>query len=727
MNALAPAAAPATWTANFVRGPIDLRRVWATLRRYRILFSAVFLVVVGLAALYAFTKTPVYTASTSVMIDTRHQTVSESKQVLSDLPTDTAAVDTEVEVMKSRTLVGRVVDELKLVNDPEFNAALRTGGFSLFPRKAPPNTAAEKARERDATIDAVAGAMQADRRGLTYVINISFTSVSPAKAALIANALSERYLTSQLDAKLEATQRANNWLQQQLGSMRQQVTSAEQAVASYQSNKGLLVATGSQLTEQQVAQLQSNESVASADLAEKQAKLNTARAQLAKGGNGEDLGEALGSAVIGGLRAKLSDAIRNQQQLTARYGPRHPDVIASQNAQHQLEQDIQSEVHRIVGSLEADVNASQQRLNSIRADLSRARGQLATNKGAEVGMNDLQRNADAQSTVYKSLLSRFQETSTQTGSLQSDAQLVSPAQVPLSPSAPKIKVVMAVATVLGLLLASAAVAAMEMWTGEIRTSEDVERMLGAPAIGSIPTTKGSTKLDPTRYLVENPVSAFAESFRNIRSGLRRADLDRPVSVLAVTSALPNEGKSTTSLCLARSIAQGGHRTIVVDCDLRRRTLHSLVGVKPSVGLLEVLSGQNQLQEAVIHDETTGCDLLPLSGSRFTPRDVFSTQSFTRLIAYLREHYDFVVLDCPPVLAVADTRAIALHTDGVLFLVQWQKTPARAVKHALDSIEAVGGRTLGVALTKVNLKAQAAYGYGDSGFYYRSYASYYAQA
>ena len=726
MTALAPVSS-APWSNAFVRGPVDLRRLWATLRRYRILFTSVFLIVLGLIFFYDLSKTEFYTATASVMVDTRHQTVSESKQVLSDLPTDTSVVDTEVEVIKSSALVGRVVDALHLTQDPEFNSALRPRGVSLFPRAAPPApTPAELHRQRDATIDAVVGGIQVDRRGLTYVINISMTAKDPGKAAVIANALADHYLTAQLDAKYEATQRANNWLQSRLGSLRQQVTSAEQAVASYQASKGLLVATGSQLTEQQVAQLQSSESSASADLAEKQAKLNTARAQLARGGNGEDLGEALGSSVITGLRSKLSDAIRNQQQLTSRYGPRHPDVIASENAQHQLEQDIQAEVQRIIGSLEADVNASQQRLASIRGDLGRSRGALATNKGAEVGMNDLQRNADAQSTVYKSLLDRFQETSAQAGSLQSDSQLVAAAQVPLAPSAPKIKVLLIVVAVLGLLLASAAVAAMEMWTGEVRTGEDVERMLGAPSIGSVPSTRGATKQEPARYLEDNPLTVFAESFRNLRAALRRADLDRPIQVLAVTSALPNEGKSTTSLCLARSIAQSGQRTIVVDCDLRRRSLHSLVGANPKVGLLEVLAGQASLAGAILQDEATGCDLLPLSGSKFTPRDVFNTQAFASLIAHLRQAYDFIVLDCPPVLAVADTRAVAPQADGVLFLVQWQKTPARAVKHALDAIQATGGKTVGVALTKVNLKAQDAYGYGDSGFYHRQYANYYTQ-
>ena len=722
-----PPAAPA-WAAALVRGPVDLRRLWATLRRYRVVFALVFLLVFLAALLHAMTATPVYTATASVMIDDRHHNVTpDQQQVLSDLPDATGVVDTEVEIMRSRALAGRVVDALNLTADPEFNTALRKGGLSLFGHAKPAAAGEdEHRRQRDATIDALINRIQVDRRGLTYVINISVTSTSPAKAALLANTVGDRYLTAQLDAKFEATQRANRWLQGRLSSLRSDVTNAEQSVASYQSSKGLLQATGSNLTEQRVAQLQASESSAAADLAEKQARLNTARQQIASGGTGQDLGEALNSDVIKTLRGKLSDAIHQQQLLSAKYGPRHPDVIAQENTQHQIETDIQAEVNRIVGSLQADVNASSQRLAAIRADLGQAQGTLASSKSAEVGMNSLQMNADAQSAVYKSLLDRFQQTSVQDGSLQSDAQVVSPAQIPLKPSSPNKKLDIALGVIFGLLAGVVTVVGMEMWSGEVRTSDDVEKMLGVPAIGSVPTTRGATNLAPTQYLVDTPLSAFAESFRQLRAALRRADLDSPVKTLAVTSALPGEGKSTTSMCLARSIALGGQRTIAVDCDLRRRTLHTMLAVKPAVGLLEVLAGTAKLEDALIVDEPSGCHILPLTASKFTPRDVFGTQAFAKLVAYLKAEYDFVILDCAPVLAVADTRTITEVVDGVLVLVQWQKTAARAVKYAISAVESVGGKVLGVALTKVNLKAQAAYGYGDSGYYFRSYANYYVE-
>ena len=722
-----PTATPA-WAAALVRGPVDLRRLWATLRRYRVVFALVFLLVFLGALLHATTATPVFTATSSVMIDDRHHNVTpDQQQVLSDLPDATGVIDTEVEIMRSRALAGRVVDALNLTADPEFNKALRKGGFYLFGHaKAPAPGEDQHRRERDATIDKLISRIQVDRKGLTYVINLSVTSVSPAKAALLANTLADRYLTAQLDAKFEATQRANRWLQGRLGALRSDVTNAEQSVASYQSSKGLLQATGSNLTEQRVAQLQASESSAAADLAEKQARLNTARQQLASGGTGQDLGEALNSDVIKTLRGKLSDAIHQQQQLSAKYGPRHPDVIAQENTQHQIETDIQAEVNRIVGSLQADVNASNQRLAAIRADLGQAQGTLASSKSAEVGMNSLQMNADAQSAVYKSLLDRFQQTSVQDGSLQSDAQVVSPAQIPLKPSSPNKKLDIALGIVFGLLAGITTVVGMEMWSGEVRTSDDVEKMLGVPSIGSVPTTKGATSLPPSQYLVDTPLSAFAESFRQLRAALRRADLDSPVKTLAVTSALPGEGKSTTSMCLARSIALGGQKTIAVDCDLRRRTLHTMLAIKPAVGLLEVLAGTARLEDAIIVDEPSGCHILPLTASKFTPRDVFGTQAFAKLVAHLKANYDFVILDCAPVLAVADTRTITEVVDGVLLLVQWQKTAARAVKYAITAVESVGGKVQGVALTKVNLKAQASYGYGDSGYYFRSYSNYYVE-
>lgn len=719
-----PAIPASAWAQALVRGPFDVRRLVVTLRRYWMVFALVLGSVLVLDALYTFTRTPLFTASASVMIDQRQRSVTQMQEVMSDLPAQTTVVDTQVELIRSRTIAGRVVDDLGLVRDPEFNARLRGG---LFGKPAPAATPEAQRRQREATINAVLSRLKVERRGLTFVIDIRFTSQNPAKASQVATAFAERYLTSQLDAKLEATDRANRWLAQQVERLGGEVRQSEQAVAQYQAQRGLLAATGSQLTEQRVSQLLANESQAAADLAEKQARLNSARQQLARGGSGEDIGEALASDVVKQLRVQLSEEQRRQNELLQRYGPQHPEVLKSRDTQSQLRSSIQGEVQRIINSLQADVNAAQQRVGALRADLGSARGELATSKSAEVGLNQLQRSATASGTLYQSFLQRLQETSSQQGALESDAQIVAPAQLPLSPSSPRKALNIGVGLVLGLLLATASVVGLEMWSGEVRTSEDVERMLATPAIGSVPTTRTESSQPPPEFLIDKPLSAFAESFRTLRTSLQRADLDRPVRVLALTSSLPAEGKSTTSLCLARSSALAGQSTIVVDCDVRRRGLELILKERPTVGLLEVLSGQSRLEDAVFVDQPSGAHVLPVVGAKFTPREVFNTQAFADLLAKLRSQYQQVILDCPPVLAVADTRVIAKQADGVIFLVRWQKTPARAARLALDGLQSVGARVIGVALTQVNLKAQAAYGYGDSGYYYRSYADYYNAA
>lgn len=715
---------PAAWAQALVRGPFDMRRLVVTLRRYWVVFAIVLGTVLALDAAYTFTRTPLFTASSSVMIDQRQRSVTDMQEVVSDLPAQTAVVDTQVELIRSRALAGRVVDDLGLVRDPEFNGALRPG---LFRRATPGNTPEAQRRQREATINAVLSRLKVDRRGLTFVIDIRFTSESPAKASRIASTFAERYLTSQLDAKLEATERANRWLSSQVERLGGQVRQSEQAVAQYQAQSGLLAATGSQLTEQRVSQLLASESTAAADLAEQQARLSSARQQLARGGSGEDIGEALASDVVKQLRVQLAEEQRRQNELLQRYGPQHPEVLKSRETQTQLRNNIQAEVQRIINSLQANVNAAEQRLAAIRANLGGARGELAASKTAEVGLNELQRSATASGTLYQSFLQRLQETSSQEGALESDAQIVAPAQLPLSPSSPRKALNLGVGLVLGLLLATASVVGLEMWSGEVRTSEDVERMLGVAAIGSVPTTKTESSQPPGEFLIAKPLSAFAESFRTLRTSLQRADLDRPVQVLALTSSLPAEGKSTTSLCLARSSALAGLKTIVIDCDVRRRGLELILKNRPTAGLLEVLSGQATLADAIFLDEASGAYVLPVVGAKFMPREVFSTKAFVELLNVLRNHYQQVILDCPPVLAVADTRIIAKHADGVIFLVRWQKTPARAARLALDALQSVGARVIGVALTQVNLKAQAAYGYGDSGYYYRSYANYYSAA
>jgi len=265
----------------------------------------------------------------------------------------------------------------------------------------------------------------------------------------------------------------------------------------------------------------------------------------------------------------------------------------------------------------------------------------------------------------------------------------------------------------------------------LASSEDVTRRLDVPFLGAIPrlssTVSGKdAKSSPGRYVVEKPLSAFAEAFRNLRTAILFSKLDRPGKVVMITSALPGEGKTTTTLCLGRSAAMSGAKVVVVDCDLRRRNLNRLLNIEPVFGLIEVLQGAANIEDALILDELSGAYFLPLSASAQTVKDLFGSIAMDRLIAALRERFDLILMDTAPVIPITDTRVLASKVDVVVFLAQWRKTPRKAIESALAVLNSVGADVAGVALTLVDARQQAKYGYGDSSYYYRSYKNYYSQ-
>ncbi|WGM31822.1 polysaccharide biosynthesis tyrosine autokinase [Brevundimonas sp. NIBR11] len=720
----------------------DIHHMLATFRRRLKLFLALALLVFVLVLVATLQATPLYTATASVMIDNRTEQVVDTQAVLSGLPADAATVDTEVEVLRSRRLAERVVETLNLDQDPEFNGALRPPGMvqqatnalkELFSAAAP-NGAKEPSpleaqRQREQIVDGVRSRLDIRRVGMTYVMGVSFTSTSPEKAARIANAFAENYLLEQLQAKFEATRQANEWLNTRLGDLRGEVIQAEAAVEQYRNANNLLSASGATLTEQEISTYNQQLATVRATQAEEEARLNTARRQLAGGSTGDDVGEALGSAVVQQLRARRAEVSGRVADLSSRYGPRHPDMLRAERELADIDGQIQAEIGRIVSNLEARVQVSRERTRSMQGSLSGARGALAANNSAGVRLNELQRNAEASRTLYQGLLDRFKQTTSQEGLEESDARVVSRAIIPGGASSPNVPLNLMLGLVVALGAGLAGVILAEMLDAGMTTGEDVENKLGLPHIGSVPlvesiATASERGMAPADYLLAKPLSAFAEAIRALRTSIQFSRVGQTVRVIAVTSTLPGEGKTTTSVCLARSAAQAGQRVVIIDCDLRRRSVNRLIGIEPEVGLLEVLGGSASLEQALHLDAPSGAHVLPLTHTAFTPRDVFNSQAMDQLVETLTANFDLVILDTAPVLAVADTRVLAAKADTVVFLTRWRATPQKAITNSLKLLDKAGAHVAGVALVQVDMRSQARYGYGDAGYYYGAYKSYY---
>jgi capsular exopolysaccharide synthesis family protein len=720
-----------------VRG-LDLWRLIAVLHR-RLRLGAGVAAGVFLAALVAtLAATPKYTATASVMLDLRKEKVVHSEDVLSGLPVESSVVDTEVEVIKSRQLAARVVRALHLDVDPEFNSALRpsnplrtvAGGVksALHGFSGDTGVARDAAQLRqDAIVDAVLSGLKVSRTGLTYVINVNYTAKSADKAALISNKFADLFLLEQLEAKFDATQQAANWLNERLGALRNQTLSDDAAVQQFKIANNLMSAGGTNLTEQEISGYNQTLAQARAQAAEDEARLNTARAQLAKGSAGDDVGEALDSPVIQKLREQRAVVSARVADLAGRYGERHPEMLKAQRELQDIDAQIQAEIRRIVSNLEAKVQVSRERAGVVAGALSGAKGALASNNRAMVRLNELQRTAEASRSLYESYLNRYKETSSQQGIEQSDARIVSRAKIPTAPSSPNKHLNL----VLGLLLAAAAggaaVAGAEMLDSVLHTAEEVEQRLGQRYLGSVPlfaSLVASQEVKPTDYVVEKPLSAFAESFRGLRSAITHARPGNTVKIVAITSALPGEGKTTTSLCLGRMAALQGAKVAIVDCDLRRRNINRVVGREPSIGLVEVVTGKARLGQALVQDTATSAHLLPLAEIAATPADVFGTPAMDDLLAELRLRYDLVILDTAPVLPVVDTRALAGKADLTVVLTTWRKTPVYAIETALKLLATTGAVVGGVALTQVDLRQPSRFGHWDPGFFYNDFKTYY---
>ena len=382
----------------------------------------------------------------------------------------------------------------------------------------------------------------------------------------------------------------------------------------------------------------------------------------------------------------------------------------------------------MISNLQATAQVSAGRLASLEGTLGKVRGTLATDTRSQAGLTELQQKATASQTLYDNYLARFKEIMTSAGTEQSDARVVSIAQVPEAPSSPRIVLDIALGVILSGVCGVIAGIIAEVADRTFASAAEIERQLRTPYLGSIPLLTSVAKgvrRSPVDYITANPFSVFAESFRNLKVSVLQAKGAPGPTVVGVTSSLTGEGKTTTSVCLGETSSMQGARTIIVDCDLRRRTLQRFVSQNPTVGLVEVISGAASLDDAIVINAETSVHYLPLSESKLSATDIFGSAAMDALLDELKRRYDFIILDTAPLLALADARTLAQKCDVVVLLCRWRKTSHDAAKSALRLLRAAGAPLAGIALTQVDVRRQAAHGYGDSAYYYREAQTYYA--
>ncbi|MBI1188579.1 MAG: polysaccharide biosynthesis tyrosine autokinase [Alphaproteobacteria bacterium] len=695
-------------------------------RRWMLICATALLVFVVCFTAFLFER-PKFAATALVIINPGVERPLEPNKMVSGGAESVPAasiVDSQIDILRSRMLVGRLVDALGLVNVPEFNVALPRNDApaaeaALVDINADPS---RRERVRQAVIGVVANAISVERSATSFATRISVKSENPERAAQMANRLVELFVDYQLEARFQTAERANSWLSTRLRELRNDVAEREEALQRYRIDNGLLAAEGSLLTESQTRDIQSELLQANADLAEKEALAERVQSIIQRGEEPDAIAGIPGSDHISALRGREADIARRQADLEERYLENHPAVQNIRAERRDIQAQISTELQRISARAQNSVEIARARASRLQSSMNSVRSQLQVSNEQQVRLNELQRALDSATAVLQSFSTRYLEVERQGDMRATSAQLVSAATVPNSRASPNMMIAFLLSIGLGLGVGLAAGFLAESLDEGFRTGEEVEKKIGVPALANVPRLRKSdmkslppSSQHPAGYLVERQMSAFTEALRVLRTTILFGAGQKKSQVVAISSALPNEGKTTVSLCLARVSALSGQKVLLIDCDVRRRTLKDVLGLEPPLGLLQVLSGEAEWRQAIYVDEASGMHLLPLNDSGFTPKDVFGDEAMPKLIEELRNSFDLIVLDCAPVLAVAETRVVVSYADAAVVVARWEKTPVRAVRSAVQQLQTAGADITGIALNYVDTRVPG-YSYRMEGYY-----------
>lgn len=669
----------------------DLLRV---IRERQLPIRRVAIGVVALTAIVLMLLPTLYTASAVVVLDQRKNTVADASAVLSDLPTDTASLQNQIQILTSRDLAGNVVDKLELLNNPEFNARLGSGPLAFLPGlhtllnpakwfqpRPPAGSAADLAAQRAAAIEIFLRRLSVDTLGLSTSIAVRFTAENPHEAARIANAVVDAYIAEQLKIKSDAAKRATVWLTQRVNQLSGQVQAAESAVQQYKADRNLnQAADGTPLVDQQLAAMNTQLVQARTDLATKEATYNRIKALIASG-RAADVSQVVASPLIVQLRTQEAEQMRQEADMATRYGSMHPKLIAAQSQRRDLESKLNEEVSRIAGSLENDVAVARAQVASLQSSLHLTEKDATVQSFAAVKLKALEADAASTRNMYESFVTRLRQTQDQEAIQMPDARVISPASVPIAPSSPHRMLVFAASIPAGLLLGLLVALLAERFGFALPAPRAVRMFRMAksaprpvrhvPVFARIPEAASVRAADE---MADWPSSAFALGIDRLMRTIVLPPRGVRPRVVAVTAPGAEESKTSIALGLARTAARAGWRVVLVDGDLARAPAARTMGYRAVPhGILAAIRGTAPLSRCFLRDPRSNVLMLSNSSPVANSFGVLASQAMADLFAHLRKSADLVIVDTTPLAARNETLALLRHADAVVLVADPRRT------------------------------------------------------
>mgnify|MGYP001270271619 CR=1 FL=1 len=702
---------------------IDVRRILGTVRRqWRIIATAI-VASLALAGLAVFALTPIFSASTLVLVDPREKNLLDpNAQVISSSAADSARVDSEVELVRSDSVLLRVIQDMDLVNSDEFGPTLGLRGTILSALRIGTVTLPTGAAALGQTLAKLKSAISVQRRGLTYLINLEVRSESPQLSADIANALARAYIDDQVQSKVQSILTSKAVLAQRIAEARAALAVSETSFDQFiQENLDSIAQTSSR---SDIRNLQRR-----FDL------LQSSRERLASTADllSESLERQDWQTIVANLQNDALQSLERQRQELAdqltEAGTGSPVAVDLRARLAEIEEQMADAAQTQVSTLQQDIAQSENLEDELRQQLRTVvlEGELP----AEIltQLYEVQQNAQLARDQYQNLLARSQDLDAQANLQIADSRVVSPALPPTRPAFPNNILIFAIALLGGIGVGVALAFLYENFLGGFVSEEQLDAVLRTKTSSVVPAAKMPSESESlASLLIKSPLSAYSEAIRRLRAAIEqntaRTPKEKKSLVVMVSSTIPHEGKSTLSLALGRSYALAGYSTILIDADLRKPSIHRHVGTSIRSGLIDYLKSKtadHQVVSDIIHTDESGLCIV-LGGHRSdVPTDQLIDQpAFKRLIDTTRKTFDVTVIDTPPVGLVVDGLYVAEHADVVVFATKYASTPQADARKAMNLLRNAVGPDVSV-VTVLNGVPQS------QSNYYRKYGSYYVEA
>ena len=689
---------------------IDLLAMLSALWREKVTLIACGLLALTLGAIYAFVlATPLYSSTSSLKIELQAPPIVDIEAVVAGSSTEDSAMNTEVDVIQSRGVLEKLVKDLGLTEDPEFNPELRPEPvFSIRPlvdglrgaigaaTDGPAIISAEQATLNE-TVDTVAESIAATVRQDRFIFDITATTESPGKSLILANRLAEIYIDDQIAQKFAATEEAITWLSERVSELERDLRERREELKVFRTRSDVVSLEAVEALNRQLADTRDR-------LADAETEAAVVLARLGQIENARTAGNLAEVAAI------LNDVALSRLQSNG--GTLSTPAISDR-------------IDALVDDETATLNRLEQNVVVLRRSSARLERQVSEQSESMAQFQELELEIQSTATLYETFLSRLKEATVQRGLQQADSRVLS-AAVPGRYVAPRKSVILVLSLALGLILGAVMIFARQFLNRGFRTGDELEGETGLTVLGQIPVMPIRRRDQLLSFLSDKPTSAASESIRNMRTSLLLSMPDNPPQIIMSTSSLPGEGKTTQSISLAHNLSSLGKKVLLIEGDVRRRTLdeyftNDLAGKDGDGGILSAMTvKQENLDAFLVRDPRMKADVLLGQRSNVNAADIFSSDAFSSFLDRLRKRYDFIVIDTPPVLVVPDARVIGQYADAILFNVCWNKTSQAQVREALRQLRTVNLQPTGLVLSRIDGNAMKRYGYGGK---YGAYGSY----